>query len=207
MNEDTVWFLMHDFLETRFGACGVYRDYVDLVCVEPTHIVENSEPRLKMLVECKGTHSDFDRMLGQILRYYLESHAPIFVAAPDDYHAMPLLEEAIKKLNLPVGIILVSGEGRINLLRMPPNSEELSNLLGFCPKCKIAMHSLVAPTGEVEGYICQRCQEFLKTVGPPRVAQVYFLKSEDRVSEGSIKISRMLAPISTFPQPFSHTHD
>lgn len=82
-------------------------------------------------VECKKTNDDIERALGQCLRYYTNFKGLFtYLAVPEDFSKMQELQEILRFLNLPIGLLTVHHDGRVETVKEAEGKEtelELSN--------------------------------------------------------------------------------
>lgn len=149
MDELTVFSIVVDFLENRFGSGSVGRADVDLVA---------STRKAKVQVECKGTKANIDRAIGQCLRYYIKNgRIPIFLCVPDSFYKLETLRDVLDSLKLPMGLLIVKENKDIIVGRIPEGAERIMERFRICSTCGIPLSSIVSHTGELTGYLCPRC--------------------------------------------------
>lgn len=76
-----------------------------------------------LAIECKGRagkRSSFQRAVGQCLDYMIFNKGATYIAVPDDYVYKDFLSRVLKGHNLPIGILTVSGEHEVKILRQAP---------------------------------------------------------------------------------------
>jgi len=77
-----------------------------------------------MQIECKGTYSNHHRAIGQCLEYFIKLKGiPTYLAFPRDYSRLEIVEKIIAHFNLPIGIMLVSENGAIDIKRIAQGKE------------------------------------------------------------------------------------
>jgi len=65
-------------------------------------------------IECNGTYSNFQRAIGQCLYHFLlYGRIPIYLAVPDDYQHLQIIEKILDYFKLPIGILTVNNKGEI----------------------------------------------------------------------------------------------
>lgn len=149
MDELSVFSVVVDFLENRFGSGSVGRADVDLIALTK---------KAKVQVECKGTNANLDRAIGQCLRYYIKNRKiPIFLCVPEDYQELMTLRNLLHDLDLPIGLLIVEANKNIIIDRIAKGFESVMKRFHLCPKCGVAMSSIVSPVGEITSYKCLKC--------------------------------------------------
>ncbi|MDE1853278.1 MAG: hypothetical protein KGI38_05975 [Thaumarchaeota archaeon] len=79
-------------------------------------------------VECKGTQKDSstalewtDASIGQALRYLVKNvkdgPIPTYLGLPHDFYNLETLKLILAKLNLPLGLLIVSSDGTVDMCR------------------------------------------------------------------------------------------
>jgi hypothetical protein len=95
-------------------------------------------------VECKGTQKDTstavewtDASIGQALRYLIKNGKsgpiPTYLGLPYDFYNLETLKLILEKLNLPLGLLIVTADGTVEIVRQartPPLKEFIRNLIG-----------------------------------------------------------------------------
>lgn len=117
MNETTVTNHVRNWLQKRWTRKINEDYYVDFL------VSEMSKPNLLWqmnfeCVECKGTKSNVHRAVGQAMDYYLvHGCIPTYLAVPEDYKQLDLLERITEQFSLPIGILLARNDGEITIRR------------------------------------------------------------------------------------------
>lgn len=79
---------------------------------------ETSSMTVHVQVECKGSDSDPDRALGQSLGYLIiGDEVPTYLAFPYAYQDFDYIRRIVEKLDLPLGLLLVAEDGRVDIIR------------------------------------------------------------------------------------------
>jgi len=83
-------------------------------------------------VECKKTNDDIERGLGQCLHYYtIFDGLFTYLAVPEDFSKLQELQKVMNFVGLPIGLLVVHYDGRIEIVRKAEGKEteyELTNL-------------------------------------------------------------------------------
>ena len=131
MKESTVKDLIIEWLEARWRKSIVHNELgVDFLVFQwsptifPTWIMGLEQ------IECKGTNSDVHRAIGQSLDYYFNSDCiPTYLAVPEDYKQLKILEQIMGFFSLPIGILLVDSQGKISVKREAKGKTRCCKLL------------------------------------------------------------------------------
>jgi len=83
-------------------------------------------------VECKKTNDSIERALGQCLHYYTIFNGLFtYLAVPADFSKLQELQEILGFVNLPIGLLIVHHDGRVETIKEAEGKEterELSNI-------------------------------------------------------------------------------
>ena len=75
-------------------------------------------------VECKKTDDDIDRALGQCLHYYtLFKGLFTYLAVPEDFSKLQDLQEILRFVDLPIGLLVVRHDGRVETIKEAEGKE------------------------------------------------------------------------------------
>ena len=148
-NEEEVISNVISWLKAAYPKASVERQkgpYVDVTVtsVEGTYAFDR-DASLTFLaqVECKGTQKDSstalewtDASIGQALRYLIKNGKdgliPTYLALPHDFYHLDILMSIIEKLDLPLGLLIVSDDGAVEMSRQartPPLKKLIKDLV------------------------------------------------------------------------------
>lgn len=75
-------------------------------------------------VECKKTGDAIDRALGQCLHYYTNLKGLFtYLALPEDHSKLQELQEILRFVNLPIGLLIVHYDGRVETIKEAEGKE------------------------------------------------------------------------------------